>query len=342
MLIKTRLNRILAELKEVNILNKRIVKEIKNDETYQAKEHLRIISKLTALEFQELGEILKNLKYEDISLIKLISDLMNRLKKTNLEIKNILNSIDNHSNKEEILLLLKNLGKMETQQIKLEKSFLNIPAVKFEQILEKENIPKISKKKTKERVNDFRKLYSNNEKLSPEEQITQFEKVIDSMGGPEKAMRIYKKIFSFLNVTNKVVRKLFRANKENELMDETGLQLEDSSREEISPEVSKTYTIPYPKEGIPTIRDITILLSLGMFWSMFLATLSGPILVAAFGSWAVVIVIAVGSYLIYKKKIRYITLGKKAMNLLAYSSQGGSIKTLYGKYITPKSGEVTI
>jgi len=32
MLIKTRLNRILAELKEVNILNKRIVKEIKNDE----------------------------------------------------------------------------------------------------------------------------------------------------------------------------------------------------------------------------------------------------------------------------------------------------------------------
>jgi len=328
--IKKRLNRILVEIRQIEALTIKAENEVRGNNVKKAKEVIEALNVLSVNELQEIKDLLKNMKYDDPELIHMVGNLTKILEESMKEIQFLLRQETNNQSISEdkkaqwigILEHVKSLGKKEED---IDKAFFGMKATRFEEVLDKSAIPKLPSD-TKQKIITTREIQRENIALSDLEKAEKFRKVVDSLGGPERAMKIYKKGFSLINSADRLVRKLGKANPKNALIKESGsYELEDRRST-----VVKGINVPYPNVGFPCGKDFAFILTYGMVFSMFCASLMGGIWVAALGGIiALIVVIGVGTWLISKKYTRYVVLGKRAMNLIAYMSQGGNLGDIY-------------
>lgn len=342
--IKRRLKKILGEIRQMESLTAKAETEIRGDNIRKARDTIDILNVLTVNEMQEIEDLVKNLKYDDPELTNMIGELTRILNELKREIQFLLRQTDSgvvdEGKKAQLISVLETMKSLEKREEELDQAFFGMKATKFEEVLDVSAIPKLPRN-TKERIIATRGIQQANMALSDIAKAEKFQRVVDQLGGPERAMKIYKKGFSLINAADRLVRKLGRANPKNALIQESGSYELDEDGRSVS---AKGINVPYPNVGFPGGNDFAFIITYGMIFSAFTASLMGGIWVAALGGiLALIVVTGVGSWLIARKYTRYVLIGKRAINLIAFMSQGGNVRDIYNvENMIPEGGPARV
>ncbi|MAG91462.1 hypothetical protein CMO83_02200 [Candidatus Woesearchaeota archaeon] len=352
MYIKERIIGILAETKKLISLTDKGREAVESFHKEAALKFLDEIIKIDIKELKELNEIFKDLDFEDGDIVRILQELTSECHQVIETARKLIGDIQedkfmNEDHKNEIISLLEKIREIGVKQRELEGMFYSMKATEFEEILEEENVGKLPRKPTLSRIQRIKSMYLEYNRWSDLQKAIKFQELVLSIG-PGKANKYFKRVFFFLRQGDKMAKRLWKVNPKNELLN-SGEELEFSKSEEKS-NIPEKIKIPFPRDGFPRSSDLAFLLTHGMLFSVFSASLMGGIWTAAFtflgaasGLVSLSVVMAITFFFVRKRAFRYPQLAKKAANLIVFISQGGDLSLIYdARKILPEPGTVRV
>ncbi|MFC1752372.1 hypothetical protein ACFL96_03145 [Thermoproteota archaeon] len=350
--LKQNLLKMITDTNKTLSMTKQAEADIAKMDKKAAEKLLNSIIAMSTQELKKLNKSFKGLKLDDKKIISIMNQLTEECRRIMQLARELIHKIGDKKfisgeHKNQIMELFRNIETLEKKQAELEQSFFSMKKVDFENVLEQDpDIGKLPKGKTKAKIREIRTRFDKYNHMTDIQKAMEFKKLVDSMGA-ERAQKYFNKLMFFLRRGNDVTSKLVKADPNNTLLQED-LDITYEEPKELEVTVPKNIKILFPKVGFPRGADFAFILTHGMLFTIFVASLTGNIWTAAFafiggasGIVTLAVVSAIALWFVRRRLKRFPDIGKRTANLIAYIAQKGDLNLIYNtERILPEPAEV--